>query len=118
MDAVAAAWNLTQLYGLVPRDYFLDRVPYGDKEALLTLLGEQVLPMVVRPANPRHKHTPTLVLINSGSQRFDVLAGPFTKNDQCTWHRDLRQTLSAPSATTFCLSRMCHGAPPSSWSVV
>lgn len=84
MNAIADAWGLTALLGLVPRDYFLDRVRYGDEHSLLTLIREHILPEVVVPANPRHRDVPTVVLLNSGSQRFDVLAGPFTKNDQCT----------------------------------
>ena len=82
MEAIAAAWNLTELYGVVPQDYYLDREAYGAPHALLTLLAQHILPEVVRPANARHTHTPTLVLLNSGSQRFDVFQGPFTKNDQ------------------------------------
>lgn len=82
MDAIAAAWNLTELYGMVPQDYYLDREPYGAPDALLTLLAQRVLPEIVRPAHDRHTHVPTLVLLNSGSQRFDVFKGPFTKNDQ------------------------------------
>jgi len=82
MEAIATAWNLTELYGIVPQDYFLDREAYGKPHALLTLLAQHILPEVVRPANPRHAHRPTLILLNSGSQRFDVFQGPFTKNDQ------------------------------------
>lgn len=110
MDAIARAWNLTDLYGIVPRDYYLDRVPYGDPSAVLTLMTEQILPDVVRPAHPRHADTPNLIIINSGSQRFDVFAGPFTKNDQCTCCAETdRETLSARSATTSCSCRMCRG---------
>lgn len=82
MDAVAGAWDLSHLYGLVPQDYFLDRYPAHANHSLLALLTRQILPEIVRPANERHKTVPTLMLINSGSQRFDMLAGPFTKNDQ------------------------------------
>lgn len=84
MEAVARAWNLTDLYGLVPHDYYLDRVPFGHEHALLTLLTKHILPDVVAPSNERHRNVPTLLLINSGSQRFDVFAGALTKNDQCT----------------------------------
>ena len=82
MDAVARAWDLPHLYGLVPQDYFLDRFAAHANHSLLALLTRRILPEIVRPANPRHTHVPSVVLLNSGSQRFDVLAGPFTKNDQ------------------------------------
>lgn len=82
MDRVAHAWNLTLLFGLVPRDYYLDRYPANASQSLLALMAGRILPDIVRPANARHTAVPTLLLLNSGSQRFDVLAGPFTKNDQ------------------------------------
>ncbi|GAC99353.1 phosphoprotein phosphatase [Pseudozyma hubeiensis SY62] len=82
MDAISEAWNLSRLHGVVPQDYFLDRVPYGDNSSLLSLLADQVLPKVVRPSEKSRQDKKSLVLINSGSQRFDVYSGPFTRNDQ------------------------------------
>ncbi|SOV01475.1 uncharacterized protein UDID_00948 [Ustilago sp. UG-2017a] len=82
MDAISEAWNLSRLHGVVPQDYYLDRVPYGDKSSLLSLLADQVLPKVVRPSEKSRRDKKSLVLINSGSQRFDVYSGPFTRNDQ------------------------------------
>ena len=82
MDAMARAWNLTDVYGIVPRDYYLDRAPYGDPSALLTLISEHILPDVVRSSFPARANSSSLIIMNSGSQRFDVFAGAFTKNDQ------------------------------------
>ncbi|SPO21212.1 uncharacterized protein UTRI_00689 [Ustilago trichophora] len=82
MDAISEAWNLSRLHGVVPQDYYLDRVPYGDSSSLLSLLADQVLPKVVRPSEKSRQDKKSLVLINSGSQRFDVYSGPFTRNDQ------------------------------------
>lgn len=82
MDAISEAWNLSRLHGVVPQDYYLDRVPYGDNSSLLSLLADQVLPKVVRPSERGRQDKKSLVLINSGSQRFDVYSGPFTRNDQ------------------------------------
>lgn len=82
MDAISEAWNLSRLHGVVPQDYYLDRVPYGDNSSLLSLLADQVLPKVVRPSEKSRLDKKSLVLINSGSQRFDVYSGPFTRNDQ------------------------------------
>ncbi|SPO20290.1 uncharacterized protein UTRI_00689_B [Ustilago trichophora] len=82
MDAISEAWNLSRLHGVVPQDYYLDRVPYGDSSSLLSLLADQVLPKVVRPSEKSRHDKKSLVLINSGSQRFDVYSGPFTRNDQ------------------------------------
>ncbi|PWZ01397.1 Metallo-dependent phosphatase [Testicularia cyperi] len=82
MDAISEAWSLSRLYGVVPQDYYLDRVAYGDSSSLLSLLADKVLPKVVRPSEKSRAHKKSLVLINSGSQRFDVYSGPFTRNDQ------------------------------------
>ena len=82
MESIASAWNLTRLFGLVPQDYYLDRVPHGHEQSLLTLVEQRILPEIVRPANPDRAHRPSVILLNSGSQRFDVYAGGFTKNDQ------------------------------------
>ncbi|SNX81941.1 uncharacterized protein MEPE_00646 [Melanopsichium pennsylvanicum] len=82
MNAISEAWNLSRLHGVVPQDYYLDRVPYGDNSSLLSLLADQVLPKVVRPSEKSRQDRKSLVLINSGSQRFDVYSGPFTRNDQ------------------------------------
>lgn len=45
-------------------------------------LSVQVLPTAVALANPNRTSIPNIILANSGSQRFDLLKGPFTKNDQ------------------------------------
>lgn len=82
MDAISEAWNLSRLHGVVPQDYYLDRVAYGDNSSLLSLLADQVLPKVVRPSEKGRRGKKSLILINSGSQRFDVYSGPFTRNDQ------------------------------------
>jgi len=42
----------------------------------------QAAPVAIRVNNTRTN--PFIVIGNSGSQRFDVYAGPFTKNDQLT----------------------------------
>jgi hypothetical protein len=44
---------------------------------------DKVLPMVLAIDNPR-AHVQNIIIANSGSLRFDVLAGPFTRNDQLT----------------------------------
>jgi hypothetical protein len=44
---------------------------------------DTVLPTVLATDNPRAQ-VPNIIIANSGSLRFDVLAGPFTRNDQLT----------------------------------
>ena len=82
MDSVAQAWNLTEVYGSTPADYYLSRVPPSSPSSILHLLANEVLPTVISTSNANRTGVPNIVLANSGSQRFDIYKGPFTKNDQ------------------------------------
>lgn len=82
MDSVAQAWNLTEVYGSTPTDYYLSRVPPSSPSSILHLLAHEVLPTVISTSNANRTGVPNIVLANSGSQRFDIYKGPFTKNDQ------------------------------------
>lgn len=82
LQATADAWDLTKSYGTAPQDYYLNRVSPSDSHALLNLLTNQVLPTVISTSNPDRQGVASIVLANSGSQRADLYAGDFTKNDQ------------------------------------
>lgn len=82
MDSIADTWKLTQLHGVAPKDYYLDRVPFPHQDSLLSLLQDEVLPTVVRDADASRNGKQNLILINAGSQRFDIFSGPFTRNDR------------------------------------
>ncbi|KAI7826568.1 Metallo-dependent phosphatase-like protein [Gamsiella multidivaricata] len=70
--------NLSNALGCAPQDYYLSRYPVTDTRSLLNLLANEVLPIgVVNASRPN----PAQVIINSGSQRFDLLKGPFTIDD-------------------------------------
>ncbi|KAF8470773.1 Metallo-dependent phosphatase-like protein [Kalaharituber pfeilii] len=74
--------GLERVYGCAPKDYYMFRVPYPHEQSLYSLLAEKVLPEMVRKKERRGK--PTLIFINSGSQRFDLLKGPFTQDSSYT----------------------------------
>ncbi|CAE6495700.1 unnamed protein product [Rhizoctonia solani] len=82
MSQVAKYWNLTQVWGQAPQDYYLDRVEYPNNSSLLNLVAEQVFPAALAAANPERAKLPHTTIIDTGSQRFDVYSGPFTRNDQ------------------------------------
>ncbi|CAE6460799.1 unnamed protein product [Rhizoctonia solani] len=82
VSALAKAWNLTQVYGTAPQDYYLSRTPYPSNSSVLTLLVNEVIPKALAIGNPSRASVPNTVIVNSGSQRFDLYAGPFTRNDQ------------------------------------
>jgi hypothetical protein len=46
-------------------------------------MTDKVLPTALAINNPRAQ-VPNIIIANSGLLRFDVLAGPFTRNDQLT----------------------------------
>ncbi|CCO30447.1 putative protein PB2B2,06c [Rhizoctonia solani AG-1 IB] len=82
VSALAKAWNLTQVYGNAPQDYYLSRTPYPSNSSVLTLFVNEVIPKALAIGNPSRASIPSTVIVNSGSQRFDLYAGPFTRNDQ------------------------------------
>ena len=62
---------------------FIFSDPYPSNGSLLTLFAQQAMPVALTINNTR-ANIPNIMITNSGSQRFDVYAGPFTKNDQLT----------------------------------
>lgn len=80
---LAKSFNLAFTFGTAPHDFYLDRAPYPSANSLLSLFIENATPTVLAINNTRAS-IPNLMITNSGSQRFDVYAGSFTKNDQLT----------------------------------
>jgi hypothetical protein len=56
--------------------------PYPSNSSVLTLFVNEVIPKALAIGNPSRASIPSTVIVNSGSQRFDLYAGPFTRNDQ------------------------------------
>lgn len=83
MVLVAKKFDLSYLYGTAPTDYRLSAAPYPGPNSLLSLFAEQALPATLTINNTRAS-IPAFFITNSGSQRFDIYSGAFTKNDQLT----------------------------------
>ncbi|KAG6882789.1 hypothetical protein C0993_009170, partial [Termitomyces sp. T159_Od127] len=83
LKALAAAFDLDFLFGTAPHDYTVNQNPYPSKDSLLSFLAADALPVALAVNNSRAS-IPNLIITNSGSLRFDIYAGPFTKNDQLT----------------------------------
>ncbi|KAH9019997.1 hypothetical protein EDB84DRAFT_1441946 [Lactarius hengduanensis] len=79
LDALAARFDLDFKFGMAPRDYTLSRDPFPSNDSLLSLIADQVLPTAL---NNTRANIPNTIITNLGSLRFDIYAGPFTKNDQ------------------------------------
>ncbi|KZW02477.1 hypothetical protein EXIGLDRAFT_829355 [Exidia glandulosa HHB12029] len=81
LTALAEKLNMTYNYGTVPQDYYMTRVQYPDPSSVVTLFINEVVPTVLRAANPDRASIPNVIVVNAGTQRFDVFKGPFTLND-------------------------------------
>ncbi|KAH6643563.1 Metallo-dependent phosphatase-like protein [Boeremia exigua] len=73
-----ARLNLTKLYGCAPETYCQYCKPFGAPGNIFTLLSTALSTVVV---NETRKDTPRLIIINTGSVRFDLTQGPFTYDD-------------------------------------
>ncbi|KAL5385064.1 hypothetical protein DPSP01_004877 [Paraphaeosphaeria sporulosa] len=70
--------NLTSLYGCAPQSYCQTCQPFLAEGNLFALLQTALSTVVV---NETRKDTPRLIIINTGSVRFDLAKGPFTYDD-------------------------------------
>ncbi|WEW54843.1 hypothetical protein PRK78_000269 [Emydomyces testavorans] len=70
--------NLTYIFGCAPKTYCQSCKPFGAEGSIYKLVQTALATTVV---NPSRADTPRLILINSGTIRFDLVQGPFTVGD-------------------------------------
>lgn len=70
------------MFGYAPQDYYLYRYPHSSPHSVLNLMTREVLPKMVRRADREALSYRPYVVLNTGSIRFDIFKGPFTRNDQ------------------------------------
>ncbi|KAI9792382.1 MAG: hypothetical protein M1835_007887 [Candelina submexicana] len=70
--------NLTALYGCAPATYCQYCQPFGAPGNIFTLTEIALATVVV---NSSRANNPRLIIINTGSIRFDLVKGPFTYDD-------------------------------------
>ena len=70
--------NLTALYGCAPQTWCIDCKPFGDTGNIYTLLEKALAATVI---NDTRQEIPRLIILNTGSVRFDLVEGPFTLDD-------------------------------------
>ncbi|KAI0076521.1 hypothetical protein K474DRAFT_1662882 [Panus rudis PR-1116 ss-1] len=83
LNQLAKQFDLNFKFGTAPQDYTINRVPFPSNNSLLSLYAVEAMPVALTVNNSRAS-IPNVMITNSGSQRFDVFKGPFTKNDQLT----------------------------------
>ncbi|TFK50866.1 hypothetical protein OE88DRAFT_1659986 [Heliocybe sulcata] len=76
-------YDLSDQYGVAPHDFTISQSPYPSDNSSLSLFIQQAAPIALTINNTR-ANVPNIMITNSGSQRFDIYSGPFTKNDQLT----------------------------------
>ncbi|GAA5825830.1 hypothetical protein JCM11251_000017 [Rhodosporidiobolus azoricus] len=106
LSQTAERFNLTDKFGVAPQDYFLHRYPPTTNHSIFHLLTTRVLPLIVhRPDRP----TPTpFTILNTGSIRFDVFKGDFTRNDQWIILPFANNFLYVPSVPLRLARKMLH----------
>nr|POF22076.1 secreted protein [Quercus suber] len=70
--------NLTSLFGCAPQTWCISCAPFGSNNSIYTVLA-QALSTVVK--NESRAEIPRVIVLNTGSVRFDLVKGPFTYDD-------------------------------------
>lgn len=72
------ALNLSSLYGCAPQNWCQTCAPFTSPNNLFSLLSKALVTTVV---NPARSTKPRLIILNTGSVRYDLIQGPFTYDD-------------------------------------
>ena len=73
-----SALELDRVYGCSPRDLWMSRVRYPNKDSIYTWIEKEVIPGALRDDSRSGK--PALAIANTGAIRFDLFKGPFTQD--------------------------------------
>ncbi|KAH3679775.1 hypothetical protein WICMUC_000741 [Wickerhamomyces mucosus] len=71
--------NLTFIYGNIPKNYMMYEYPLDHEQNLYNLLRSEVLPLL---SYTNDQVANRIILINSGSIRYDLFRGNFTKDTE------------------------------------
>uniref|UniRef100_A0A060T9U7 ARAD1D14564p n=1 Tax=Blastobotrys adeninivorans TaxID=409370 RepID=A0A060T9U7_BLAAD len=75
--------NLTDVLGCVPQSYYTNRAPFPGPNNIFSLMQDTILPMVQHvdeEGDENRTGEPRFILTNTGSIRYDLVKGPFTKD--------------------------------------
>jgi hypothetical protein len=72
------ALNLSSLYGCAPQTWCISCAPFGSDGNIYTILSKALAATVI---NETRKDVPRIIILNTGSVRFDLVEGPFTYDD-------------------------------------
>lgn len=77
IDEARKALDLDKTFGYAPQTYWMSQVPFNDSSSVFTLLTQKVFPDIIRPARSDRTR---MIITNTGAIRFDIFAGPFTRD--------------------------------------
>ncbi len=103
--------NLTALYGCAPATYCQSCKPFGTDGNIFGLLETALADVVI---NSSRANTPRLIIINTGSIRFDLVKGPFTFDDSfivSPFTDGFQFIPNVPYATASKVLRVLNAAP-------
>ncbi|KTB01103.1 Uncharacterized protein AO441_003831 [Nakaseomyces glabratus] len=72
--------GLNEIIGYVPHTFYMSARPLNSSENIYNLLSTKVLPLLETPKGS-FSHS-RIIMINSGSVRYDLYKGPFTKDTE------------------------------------
>ncbi|AEO65219.1 fc73e795-7459-4cc1-b873-53e31966c7d8 [Thermothielavioides terrestris] len=72
------ALDLDYAFGCAPKTYWMSRSPYPGDDSIYSWIETEVLPDIA--VNASRKHVPRLAIVNTGTIRFDIFKGPFTRD--------------------------------------
>ncbi|KAI9701411.1 MAG: hypothetical protein M1820_006502 [Bogoriella megaspora] len=78
ITAIRQELNLTQLYGCAPQTWCASCAPFLSQNNIYSLLSTALSATVV---NASRASNARLIIINTGSVRYDLIQGPFTYDD-------------------------------------
>ena len=78
IEEARSALELNTTFGCAPRDLWMARAKYPSEHNIYSWLEDQVLSEAVN--DRARSDVPRLILTNTGAIRFDIFAGPFTKD--------------------------------------
>lgn len=70
--------NLTSLYGCAPQTWCISCAPFLSEGSIFTILTKALSATII---NATRADIPRIIVINTGSLRFDLVKGPFTFDD-------------------------------------
>lgn len=76
------ALGLDDQFGCAPKDLWMSRSEYPSNSSIYTWLENEVLPDTIVRKDKKNK--PRLAIANTGTVRFDIFKGPFTKDSTYT----------------------------------